>query len=146
MNIELRPVTRDNFRDVLKLRVAESQKEFVAPNAYSVAQCYACHECTPFAIYADDALAGFCLYALDTDDDAYWIYRLMVDEGQQRRGIGREAMRQLIARVAALHPAKPVLYISFEPENTVAKALYESLGFVPDGRVEYGEVVYRLNL
>ena len=38
------------------------------------------------------------------------------------------------------------IYISFEPENAIAKALYESLGFVPDGRVLYGEVVYYLAL
>ena len=27
-----------------------------------------------------------------------------------------------------------MIYISFEPENAAAKALYESLGFVPDGQ------------
>lgn len=37
-----------------------------------------------------------------------------------------------------------ITYISFEPENLVAKELYESMGFVADGRIEGGEIVYCL--
>ena len=37
-----------------------------------------------------------------------------------------------------------VIYISFEPENERAKRVYESLGFVPDGRMAEDEVVYML--
>ena len=95
------------------------------------------------ALYAENKPVGFVMYALDEDDHEYWIYRLMIDKRYQRRGYGREAMRMLIERIQADEEHR-VIYISFEPENIAAKALYESLGFVPDGRIEYGEVVYKL--
>ena len=38
------------------------------------------------------------------------------------------------------------VFLSFEPENKGAAALYRSVGFVDTGRVEYGEIVYRMDL
>ena len=87
------------------------------------------------------------MYSLDEDDHQYWIYRLMIDQRYQGVGYGREAMGLLIDRIRGLSDEDHNrIYISFEPENAVAKALYESLGFLPDGRVLYGEVVYYLAL
>ena len=58
-------------------------------------------------------------------------------------GYGREAMHLLIDRIRGLSDEEhDRIYISFEPENEIAKSLYEGLGFVPDGRVIYGEIVY----
>jgi diamine N-acetyltransferase len=62
-------------------------------------------------------------------------------------GYGREAMVHLIDRIHGLSDDEHRrIYISFEPENEIAKSLYESLGFMPDGRILYGEVVYFLEL
>jgi hypothetical protein len=38
--VTLREVTREDFQEIRKLEVAPSQKKFVAPNAYSIAQAY----------------------------------------------------------------------------------------------------------
>ena len=138
-------IDRHNYLSVLDLSVAEEQRRFVASNMYSLAQAFVQPECVPLALYAENRPVGFVMYALDEDDHEYWIYRLMIDKRYQRRGYGREAMRMLIERIQADENHR-VIYISFEPENAVAKALYESLGFVPDGRVLYGEVVYYLAL
>lgn len=71
----------------------------------------------------------------------------MVDQRYQGVGYGREAMRLLIERIRGLADEEHMrIFISFEPENSIARALYESLGFVPDGRILYGEVVYVLTL
>ena len=84
------------------------------------------------------------MYALDETDQEYWVYRLMIDAAFQRRGYGRSALSLVIERIAKL--GRKVLYISFEPENRGAELLYKSLGFVPDGRMDGSEVIYRLNL
>lgn len=136
-------IDRHNYLSVLDLSVAEEQRRFVASNMYSLAQAFVQPECVPLALYAENRPVGFVMYALDEDDHEYWIYRLMIDKRYQRRGYGREAMRMLIERIQADENHR-VIYISFEPENQPAQALYESLGFVPDGRIEYGEVVYKL--
>ena len=136
-------IDRHNYLSVLDLSVAEEQRRFVASNMYSLAQAFVQPECVPLALYAENRPVGFVMYALDEDDHEYWIYRLMIDKRYQRRGYGREAMRMLIERIQADENHR-VIYISFEPENLPAQTLYESLGFVPDGRIEYGEVVYNL--
>ena len=145
--IRLVEIDRYNYMQVLELSVSKAQKSFVATNQYSLAQAYAQPECIPLALYAENKPVGFAMYCLNPDDHQYWIYRLMIDRRHQGRGYGREAMMLLINRIRALSDENHNrIYISFEPENLAANSLYESLGFVPDGRIEYGEVVYRLDL
>ncbi|MPM61976.1 Spermine/spermidine acetyltransferase [bioreactor metagenome] len=132
---------------MLDLRVSPEQETFVASNQYSLAQAYAQPECVPLALYAENRPVGFAMYALDEDDHQYWIYRLMIDQRHQGKGYGRAAMTLLIDRIRGLSDEEHAsILISFEPENQTARQLYESLGFLPDGRVMYGEVVYRLKL
>ena len=145
--LHLVEIDRYNYLSVLDLSVSPEQKDFVATNQYSLAQAYAQPECVPFALYAENRPVGFAMYSLDEDDHQYWIYRLMIDQRYQGVGYGREAMKLLIERIRELMDDEHKrIYISFEPENEIARALYESLGFVPDGRILYGEVVYFLEL
>ena len=145
--LRLVEIDRYNYLSVLDLSVSTEQKSFVASNQYSLAQAYVQPECVPLALYAENKPIGFAMYSLDENDHQYWIYRLMIDQRYQGVGYGREAMKLLIERIRELMDDEHKrIYISFEPENEIAKALYESLGFVPDGRVMYGEVVYQLEL
>ena len=145
--LHLVEIDRYNYLSVLDLSVSPEQKDFVATNQYSLAQAYAQPECVPFALYAENRPVGFAMYSLDEDDHQYWIYRLMIDQRYQGVGYGREAMALLIDRIRGLSDEEHTcIFISFEPENAIARALYESLGFAPDGRVLYGEVVYVLKL
>ena len=145
--LRLVEIDRYNYLPVLDLRVSPEQESLVASNQYSLAQAYAQPECVPLALYAENKPVGFAMYALDEDDHQYWIYRLMIDQRHQHKGYGRAAMELLIDRIRGLSDEEHTcVLISFEPENQIAKRLYESLGFVPDGRIMYGEVVYRLRL
>lgn len=141
--IEFIEIDRHNFFDVIDLKVADEQKSFVASNVFSLAQAKAYPECVCLAIYCDDVLVGFTMYCMDFDDKEYWIYRLMIDEKFQGKGYGKAAMEELIDRIKQ-DRAYHVIYLSFEPENERAKRLYEKLGFVADGRVIDGEVVYKM--
>ena len=145
--LRLVEIDRYNYLPVLDLRVSLEQESLVASNQYSLAQAYAQPECVPLALYAENKPVGFAMYALDEDDHQYWIYRLMIDQRHQHKGYGRAAMELLIDRIRGLSDEEHTcVLISFEPENQIAKRLYESLGFVSDGRIMYGEVVYRLRL
>lgn len=141
--IRIAEIDRHNWIDVLRLSVAKEQADFVATNAESLAECHVKPECIPFAVYDGDTPVGFCMYCMDADDREYWIYRLMIDKAHQHKGYGKAAMELLLNHIRA-DETHHVIYISFEPENEAAKALYESLGFEPDGRIEDGEIVYRL--
>ena len=144
VNVTLRKSDRHNFRECVKLKVAEGQTHFVAPNVFSIAQAYADPECVPLAIYDGEVMVGFAMYALDTDEQKWWIYRLMVDVAQQGKGYGRAAMVELMRLIGEL-PGGNEIAISYEPENEVARKLYASLGFVETGEVVGNETIARYN-
>lgn len=145
MTVTLRTIDRDNWRECIGLRVAPHQEAFVASNVYSLAQAKAQPECVPLAIYDDDRMVGFVMYALDADEHKYWIYRLMIDAAYQGRGYGRAAMLAVLARLRA-EPDGLDVAISYEPENTAAEGLYRSLGFRTAGEISGTEIVARLRL
>ena len=142
--VTLREINADNWLAVLRLETLPEQSGFVASNAYSLAEAYVFPSAIPLAIYSDDTLVGFTLYGFDDDDGYYWISRLMIDRHHQRKGYGRAAMEQVIERLRA-DPECPCVQISWEPENTAAGKLYESLGFRLTSQIIEGEVVARLD-
>ncbi len=142
--ITLREVNKDNFFEVIRLKVKENQKDFVATNIFSIAQSKVQPECIPYAIYNDEIAVGFLMYCIDVDDNNYWIYRLMIDEKYQGRGFGYKAMEIIMNKIKE-DKNHNVIFISFEPENHGARLLYEKLGFVSDNRIIEDEVVYRYN-
>lgn len=143
--VRLSPIDKSNWMKVLKLRPREDQKGFVANNSVSLSQAYVFKECVPLAVYDEDEPVGFCMYAPDDSDGSIWILRLMIDERHQSRGFGRRAMELLLDRIKQ-DKSRHVVYLSFEPENARAKGLYESLGFMDDGRMIDGEAVYRMDI
>lgn len=143
-SITLGEINRDNWREACKLQVSEAQKNFVAPNWYSIIEA-GYEGYTTHAIYDGELMVGFLMYGYDPDEKAYWIIRLMVDEKYQGKGYGRAAMQQLI-QIFQSKPDCDEIFISFEPVNDIARKLYSDLGFVDTGRIEYGETVYKLSL
>ena len=149
MIITLRPITKDNWYAVYKLTttLTAEQQKFVAPNAYSLLEAFydPDQRTEPRAVYADETLVGFSMTYYDKEYNEHWIDRLMIGGEFQGKGYGREAMRLILDNFRQ-NPDCEAVHISFVPENTVAKQLYSSLGFLDTGIIEEGEVVYRLPL
>ncbi len=143
--VRLEPVTPAHRAQLVALSVAAEQRDFVATNADSLHEADGNPDCVPFSIIVDGCIVGFAMYALDPDDGNYWIYRLMVDQRHQHRGIGRAALAELIALMSAL-PNCPRIVLGVEPTNAAARALYESAGFVATGEIIGGEEVMCLLL
>lgn len=142
--ITLREIDRNNYMQCLQLQVAPEQKEFVASNAFSLAQAAYLTEYKPFAIYDNGDMVGFIMYAEYPEEDRHWIMRLMIDQKHQRKGYGRQAMTILIAMLMAKSFGHSI-YISHHPDNKAARALYESLGFYPNGETIDEEIVLQLD-
>ncbi|MGN7760777.1 GNAT family N-acetyltransferase [Paenibacillus sp. 22594] len=141
--IDLRVIDKENFWTIINLSVGEEQKSFVVSNAVSIAQSKVQPECIPLAVYDGETPVGFVMYCIDTEDNEYWIYRLMIDQRYQSKGYGQQAMKKLISLIQQ-DKSHHVIYISFEPENRRAEMLYRSLGFTQDGRIIDHEIVYKL--
>ena len=132
--IELRPITTDNFWDVVALKVSKDQEDLVASNAVSIAQSKVQPECIPLAIYADDMLVGFIMYCIDADEGEYWIYRLMIDKAHQGKGYGKQALSRIIARIKKDKDHSKIL-LGVQPDGGASVHIYTSLGFRFTGAV-----------
>ena len=152
--IHLEKITWDNYYDVLHLEVAESQKNYVASNKMSLVHAYLAvsggDNVYPFAIYNDETIVGFIMMGYDDDWSGeeheawlnsdvykkwdgikyYYIWRFMIDEKYQRKGYGKEALKQALDFIKT-EPCGKADYalLSYERENVVAKKLYASFGF-----------------
>jgi diamine N-acetyltransferase len=142
MDVELREITSETVRVICGLKVADDQRSFVAPNALSIAEAHFVSTHWMRAIYADEEPAGFVLTHEDPGEGTYYLWRFMIDERYQRRGVGRRAMELLLERWRGLGAAAATL--SVVPTNPGAITFYESLGFVLTGEEHGGEVVMRL--
>ena len=164
-NIHLVKINYENFDDIIDLNVKRKQKTFVADNIYSLAEAFAAREsgyiALPFGIYNGKKPIGFCMISFDcilfNDDpekcwflkDNYEIWRFMIDKRYQGRGYGREAFQQVLDYIRTWPCGKAEnVWISYEPDNEVAKNLYASFGFkeVPEAYVEGEEMPAVLKL
>ena len=153
---EVRPVTKDNWRELSKLKVRDDQTHFVASNVQSIAESQFGYDdpddghwdMHPFGIYDDDgAPVGFLMYGYNfaAPKMQAFIIRLMVDENQQGKGFGRFGMNWMLERFRQEEQIKDVA-ISYEPDNEVGRKLYASLGFVETGEMLGDEVLAVLRL
>ena len=147
MIIKLEPINDNNREAVLALSVREDQP-FVAPNDVSLRQADEANAeqpgvARPFAIYADEKLVGFCMFAFDPEeedeDDRYWLWRFMIDKNEQGKGYGQAALQEIIRYFK--QNGADMLYLSTEPENERGLHVYHKAGFRETGVIEDGEAV-----
>ena len=159
--IRLEEINGKNVWDILKLRVSDAQKSFVAPNDVSIIEAYIAithhGQAFPFGIYDNETPVGFCMIGFGADDDwedapaiaknNYNLWRFMIDERYQGKGYGKAAMKQIMDYIAS-EPCGSAEYcwLSYEPENVAAKKLYASFGFRETGEWDGNEAVAVLKL
>ena len=144
MNITLRKINEDNWRECIKLKVNDEQARFVATNENGLALAYAHKEMEPRGIYNDDIMVGFIMYARDPDDGQYYINRFMMDGKHQGKGYGRAAMKNLLDELSEM--GVKTVDIIHKPDNEVAIKLYRSFGFELTEDVLDDDVISRVNL
>ena len=157
--IEFRPITDENFKECTKLCPGEAGKNFVAPNVVSIAQAYVAKEndtCIPmpYAIYHEEKMVGFIMMSFlradqdeILDEDFYYLWRFMIDEGYQGKGYGRASIVEAIDLIRTFpHGKADKVYLSYVPGNDTGSSLYESVGFKATGEIDHGEIVMVLDL
>ena len=159
--LRIEKINGKNVWEILKLRVSESQKEFVAANDVSIIEAYTTVTANgfafPFGIYDDKIPVGFMMIGYDSADywedtpdiarENYSLWRLMIDENYQKKGFGREAVSLGLDFIKSFPCGKSeYCWLSYEPENEVARQLYRSFGFVETGDTVGGEIIAVLKL
>ena len=141
--VHLEKITWDNYSRITKLRVTKEQDDYVARNTNSLIHAYIAlsqGEITPypFGIYLGKKPIGFVMIGYNGWEEGdpefmkntYFIWRFMIDKRYQGKGYGRLAFRLALDFVRTF-PNGPsdICWLSYEPENEVAKKLYASFGF-----------------
>ena len=143
--VSLRPVSEQNVMAIIKLEVADHQKDFVAPNSVSIAQAAHTTNRWERAIYADDQPVGYVLLSEDRDKPRYYLWRYMIDHRYQGMGFGWAAMEQIIDYVKTL-PGATEMFLSYVPDERGPRGFYARLGFEDTGIEHGGELEMRLEL
>ncbi|MBR4081882.1 MAG: GNAT family N-acetyltransferase [Clostridia bacterium] len=145
--IHFRAINEDNFDTVINMTPPEGEP-FVSSNAYSLAQAWLyrhagdVHVC---AVYDDDVPVGFMMLDADDDPRGLILWRIVIARDHRGRGCGTAAVRELI-RLARESGRYDSILLGCTPGNDDAEHIYRKLGFVPTGRMEYGEAEFRLVL
>ena len=149
--VSLVPIDRHNWRATLEVRVQPERLPWVAsrePVALMLlAKSYVRpdgQDWHPLAVLAPtgegtDAVVG--VLAAGLGGDVAWLHHVLIDERQQGRGYGRAAMLAVGNWLRREHPGVTRVGLSVLPENTIAFALYRSLGFEVIGETVDGQLI-----
>ena len=150
MNIELKPVTRDNWEDVLSLQLTENQRQYVPSVAVSLAKIYIKPDgdevvYLPFAIYHHEKIVGFMMHAFDEKtENMYWINGFIIDAREQRKGYGKAALDKMISWMTNKFSQCSEVRLTVHKDNGVAKNMYKRRGFMETGEWFGEEEVLKL--
>ena len=152
--IRFETVTPDNFEEVINLKLREDQVGFLENNLYSLAESKVFEYLEPRAIYEDDRLIGFMLYYFQPygverqmgpgegkhkihSDGKDYVYfkRLMLDESEQGKGLGRASMVAALDYFKEQYPTAAFVELMHYMDNDTGASLYESVGFESTGEV-----------
>jgi diamine N-acetyltransferase len=149
MRIELVPVNRDNWREVIALTVKSGQESFLHTNVYTLAETYVkphgvhlLYE--PLAILADGTLVGLTLLVWNPAEPAVqWLGRFMISGDRQGYGYGKAALDVILSRLRGNGAQE--INLTVDEKNDIARRLYENFGFCDTGRTIGGQLLYQFD-
>ena len=153
MSIELRELT-DGVRDDLRsVRLGPGQRRFVSTVEESLQEAADNPQGKPWfrGVYADGDAVGFVMISWDCEPDPpethgpWFLWKLIIDEHHQRRGLGREVVLTIADLVRS--QGGDALLTSYVDEPGGPRDFYLGLGFTPTGELDdQGEIIIRLPL
>jgi len=151
--IELREVTEANRDAVIAIHAGPAQGRFVSSVADSLEEAAEHPEGSPWyrAVYLEHEPVGFVMLSWDVTPQPpdiigpWFLWKLIVDERHQGRGIGRAIVEQVVRLIRAEGATE--LFTSHVVGDGAPDGFYERLGFVPTGTFDpQGERILRLDL
>lgn len=129
--IELKSVTRENYQEIINMRVKEEQIPYVQNIHLCLSKSFVYEEYKPLVIYYKQDIIGFLFIYLEVATKTYWIDNFFIRAEKQQRGYGSWALKKIVTvlkedkmnqciRVSVSEKNKPVL-------NLLVKAGFELL-------------------
>ncbi len=147
MNLTLRPIDKENWKECARLEVNPEQREYVASNPFSLAQAAYEPDHALWGIYDGERMVGFSMTSIDREQSPvhHWISRFMIDRREQGKGYGKAAFRLVADSLLSAYGCKE-LRLSVHPANANAIHVYEQYGFRATGELLEGEQVMRFQV
>jgi len=152
--VNLRELTDANRDEVLALRLAPGQDQFVSTVAESLNEADEYPQASPWyrAVYAGDEPVGFVMLSWDCLPQPpeiigpWFLWKLLIDQDHQHRGYGRKVVR-LVADLVRAEGGEELLTSYVAEGEGGPGPFYTRLGFVPTGATDpHGEIIMRLDL
>ena len=152
-NVSLREITPSNREAIEALAITEVQAEYVTGVAQSLVEATETPDACPWyrAVYLNDEPVGFVMIsdgikvANPEYLGPYFLWRLLIDQRYQSRGIGRAALALVVEHVRTRTDAR-VLLTSVGQGAASPIGFYLRHGFRATGEVHQGELVLELDL
>ncbi|HEY8169959.1 MAG TPA: GNAT family N-acetyltransferase [Candidatus Limnocylindria bacterium] len=151
--IELRGITDANREAIVAIHGGPAEGRFVSSVADSLEEAAETPEGSPWyrAVYRDDETVGFVMLSWNSvprppDIIGPWfLWKLIVDERHQGRGIGRAIVDEVVRLIRAEGARE--LFTSHVIGEGGPDGFYERLGFIATGELDpQGERILRLDL
>ncbi|WP_291754048.1 GNAT family N-acetyltransferase [Lysinibacillus sp. UBA5990] len=138
MFTEIRDITAFNKQEILALRIADNQQNFIESTDQCLAEAEVDRRFTPLGLYKDSTVTGFAMYGVFPHDDhsqRVWLDRYLIDERYQGQGLGKHFLQQLIHYLTEKFSCHKI-YLSVYDNNVVAIQLYKQFGFIFNGELD----------
>lgn len=151
--IELREITDANREAVVAIHAGPAEGRFVSSVADSLEEAHETPEGSPWyrAVYENSEPVGFVMLSWNCVPrppeiiGPWFLWKLIVDERHQGRGIGRAIVDEVVRLIRAEGARE--LFTSHGIGADGPGGFYERLGFVPTGELDpEGERILRLDL
>ena len=131
MYVSLRDITKEKYKEVCELEIPDEQQAHLSENVWSLVESHYNSTHQTRAIYLKNDIVGFIMWVYMSEVKTS-IWRFMVAHEHQKKGIGRESLRQAVNEIGKKKGLKEI-EICYSPKNTIARNLYLSLGFQETG-------------
>ncbi|NUE93361.1 GNAT family N-acetyltransferase [Acinetobacter seifertii] len=146
--IDLKNLERENWLLCAKLSLDYSQRDYVAPNVYSIAESKVEEHYCPRVICFNDEVVGFLMYCVEIDPPdktLFWLFRFMIGKDHQAKGYGTTALQMAIDEIFTKGAKR--IRTMYKSSNYVAGKLYKKMGFIETGEYdECGDIILELNI
>lgn len=151
MEFNIKPVTRNNWEEAVKITLEDQQVAFVPSVIDSLAYAYIKpwdEALDPYVLMLESKIVGFFYLSYTPDSvDNYWIGGFQIDKSFQGKGYGKHAMRAIIDFIIEQHPQCKVISLTVEQDNDIALNLYQTMDFISEYKTNQDdEIIYRLKI
>lgn len=138
MFTEIRDITALNKEEILTLRIAANQQNFIESTDQCLAEAEIDKRYIPVGLYRGNTAVGFAMYGIFPhvdNSERVWLDRYFIDERYQHKGLGKYFLQQLINHLVATYGCQNI-YLSVYDDNLAAIQLYKNFGFIFNGELD----------